>query len=78
MFRNADNNNRESTYNQLSPAILTPTSLVLGYILVLETPLVPAGIHVPARQNVLLKLRSTLEQAMKAQRGSKSIALLFL
>jgi hypothetical protein len=41
MFRNADNTNRESTYNQLSAAILTPTPLVLGHILVLAAPLVP-------------------------------------
>ena len=43
VLRNADNNNRESTYNQLSAAILTPTPLVLGHILVLATPLVPTG-----------------------------------
>jgi len=45
VFWNADNNNRESTYNQLSAAILTPSPLVLGYILVLATPLVPTGIR---------------------------------
>jgi hypothetical protein len=43
VFWNADNNNRESTYNQLSAAILTPTPLVLGYILALAIPLVPTG-----------------------------------
>ena len=56
VFRNADNNNRESTYNQLSAAILTPTLLALGYILVLATPLVPTGIH-DSKTNGLIKIK---------------------
>jgi hypothetical protein len=56
VFWTADNNNRESTYNQLSAAILTPTPLVLGYILVLATLLVPIGIC-DSKAKCLIKIK---------------------
>jgi len=56
VFWNADNNNRESKYNQLSAAILTPSPLVLGYILVLATPLVPTDIR-DSKAKCLIKIK---------------------
>ena len=45
MFLNAVNKKRESTYNQLSAAILTHTPLALRYVSLLATPHVPTGVH---------------------------------